>query len=161
MGTMVLHKYKYLFKENILLCDVKEKGSVFNFLQLKPLGYHKQRTFLSYLSQCSLSLHSLCVQSNRLHNLPAFLSSLWCDNAVKAFYFYFLNYILLIVLLQLSWTLCYYSCPELSPFFSAPTGNCDSLRQSCHHGSCPWVMRIRSLATPFSYTGFHIPMAIL
>ena len=121
MGTMVLHKYKYLFKENILLCDVKEKGSVFNFLQLKPLGYHKQRTFLSYLSQCSLSLHSLCVQSNRLHNLPAFLSSLWCDNAVKAFYFYFLNYILLIVLLQLSWTFPLFSPPQ--PATVTPSGS--------------------------------------
>ena len=38
-----------------------------------------------------------------------------------------------------------YSCPNISPSIQTP----DSLRQSPHHCSCPWVMWISSLATPF------------
>ena len=54
--------------------------------------------------------------------------------------FIFLNYILLIMLLQ------------LSQFFllgPSPPSNPHTLRQSPHHCSCPWVMSVSCLATPF------------
>ena len=52
---------------------------------------------------------------------------------------FFKNYILLIMLLELSW---------FSPFPTS-TQHPHSLRQSPHHCSCPWVMCIRSLASPY------------
>ena len=51
----------------------------------------------------------------------------------------FSNYILLTILLQLS---------QFLPF-PLSTSTTHSLRPSPHHCSCPWVMHIRSLATPF------------
>ena len=51
----------------------------------------------------------------------------------------FLNYILLIMLLQL------FQFPPLPSSTQHP----HSLRQSLHYCSCLWVMRISSLATPF------------
>ena len=54
--------------------------------------------------------------------------------------FNFLNYILLIILLQLS---------RFVPLFLSPPSTPHSLRQSPHHCSCPWIMCISSLATPF------------
>ena len=52
----------------------------------------------------------------------------------------FFNYILLIMLLQLSQFLLLCPPPPNIPF---------SLRQSPHHCSCPWVMPVSLLATPF------------
>ena len=44
----------------------------------------------------------------------------------------------------------FYVCP-------LPPGTLYSLRQSLHHCSCPWVMCISSLATPFSALYFISP----
>ena len=52
----------------------------------------------------------------------------------------FFNYILLIMLLQLSWFFSLYPPPPSTPH---------SLRQSPHHRSYPWVMGMSFLATPF------------
>ena len=54
--------------------------------------------------------------------------------------FFSFNYILLITLFQLSqfFSLC-----------SRPPSTPHSLRPSPHHCSCPWVLRISSLAAPF------------
>ena len=54
--------------------------------------------------------------------------------------FNFLNYILLIILLQLS---------RFVPLFLSPPSTPHSLRQYPHHCSCTWVMHVSSLATPF------------
>ena len=61
---------------------------------------------------------------------------------------YFFNYILLIMLLQLSWF--FPLCPSLP-------STLHSLRQFPHHCSCPWVMHINSLATPFPILYFTSP----
>ena len=60
----------------------------------------------------------------------------------------FLNYSLLILLLQLNWffPLC----------FTLPSTP-HSLRQSLHHCSYPWVMSVSSLATPFPIPYFTSP----
>ena len=60
---------------------------------------------------------------------------------------YFLNYILLIILLQLSHFF------PLSPSTQHP----QSLWQSPHHCSCPWVKCISSLATSFPILYFTSP----
>ena len=52
--------------------------------------------------------------------------------------------------------LCYYSCPDFPPLPPQPSTS-HSLRQSPHHCSCPWVMRISSLATPFPILYFMYP----
>ena len=62
--------------------------------------------------------------------------------------FVFLNYILLIMLLQLS---------QFFPLCPPPPRTPRSLRQSPHHCSCPWVMCISSLATPFAILYFTPP----
>ena len=54
--------------------------------------------------------------------------------------FSFFNYILLIMLLQWSQFFSFCPPPPRTPY---------SLRQSPHHCSCPWVMHISSLASPF------------
>ena len=58
------------------------------------------------------------------------------------------NYILLIIRLQLSQFF-----PLCSPAHSIP----HSRRQSSHHCSCPWVMHISSLITPFPKLYFTSP----
>ena len=58
---------------------------------------------------------------------------------------FFFNFILLIILLQ------------LSQFFPFSPYSPHSLRQSPHHCSCPWVMHISSLATPFPTLYFISP----
>ena len=63
-------------------------------------------------------------------------------------FFIFSNYILLIMLLQLSWFFPHGPPPPSTPY---------SLRQSPHHCSCPWVMHISSLATPFPTLYFISP----
>ena len=60
----------------------------------------------------------------------------------------FLNYILLIMLLQL---------PQFLPLCPPPPSTPHSLRQSPPHCSCPWVMGISSLATPFCILYFTSP----
>ena len=45
--------------------------------------------------------------------------------------------------------LCYYSCPNFSPVAPLHPAPPYSLRPCPHHWSCPWVMCINSLATPF------------
>ena len=60
-----------------------------------------------------------------------------------------LNYILLIMLLLL-----YRFSALFPPLHSAPH---NSLRQSPHHCSCPWVMSITSLATLFPILYFTSP----
>ena len=44
--------------------------------------------------------------------------------------------------------LCYYSCPNFSPLPPLP-------QTLLHHCSCPWVLRISSLTTPFLYCTLH------
>ena len=63
----------------------------------------------------------------------------------------FFNYILLIILLLLSW----FSPP--SPLPRPPPSTAYSLSPSPHHCSCPWVMCISSLATPFPILYFTSP----
>ena len=53
--------------------------------------------------------------------------------------------------------LCYYSCLDFFPFCPPPPSNLHSFRQSPHHCSCPWVMRISSLATLFPMLYFTSP----
>ena len=60
----------------------------------------------------------------------------------------FFNYILLIMLLQFS------QCLPLGP---PPHSTPHSLRPSPHCCSCPWVMHINSLATPFPMLYFTSP----
>ena len=52
------------------------------------------------------------------------------------------------MLLQLSWFFLLYSLPPNVPY---------SLKQSFHHCSCPWVMHISSVATPFPILYFITP----
>ena len=77
-------------------------------------------------------------------NFP--LVSIWILRFVS--FIYFLRYILLIILLQLSWFFLLCPSPHRTPH---------SLRQFPHHCSCPWVMRISSLATPFPILCFTSP----
>ena len=60
----------------------------------------------------------------------------------------FFNCILLFMLLELS---------QFFPLCSPPHSIPDSLRQSPHHGSCPWAMCISSLAIPFPMLYFTSP----
>ena len=60
----------------------------------------------------------------------------------------FLNYI---------YWLCYYSCPNFPPFSPLHSAAPNSLRQSLHHCSCPWVMCISPLATPFPILNLTCP----
>ena len=53
--------------------------------------------------------------------------------------------------------LCYYSCSDFSPFATSPPGTPYSLRQFPYHCSCPGVMHISSLATPFPVLYFTAP----
>ena len=64
------------------------------------------------------------------------------------FLFYFLNYILLIMVLQLS---------QFFPLWSPSPSTPHSLRQAPHHCSCPRAIRISSLATPFPTLYFTSP----
>ena len=81
----------------------------------------------------------------------AFIYLLWTSVFILLFtysHFYFLNYILLIMVLQ------------LSQFFSLcppPSSTTHSFWQSWHHCSCPWVTCIGSLVTPFSILYFTSP----
>ena len=50
---------------------------------------------------------------------------------------------------------CYYSCLDFTP--APATEPCHSLRTSPRHCSCPWVMHISSLATPFPILYFISP----
>ena len=47
-------------------------------------------------------------------------------------------------------------CPSF-PLFPPLPSNPNSLRQSPHHWSCPWVMHISSLASPFLILYFTSP----
>ena len=62
--------------------------------------------------------------------------------------FFYKNYILLIMLLQLSW---FFLFEPLHPAPLTPSGN------SPHHCSCLWVMPISSLASPFPILYFTSP----
>ena len=53
----------------------------------------------------------------------------------------------------------YIAYPNFSPFAPPPPSTPYSLRQSPHDCSCPWVMSISSLATPFPIP--YIPLANL
>ena len=58
--------------------------------------------------------------------------------------------------LMIFYWLCYYSCPDLSPYaplYPAPP----SLRQPPRHCSCPWSCTGRVFACSVSYTVLHIP----
>ena len=59
------------------------------------------------------------------------------------FKLYFINYVIRVVSIV----------PPLSPLPSTH----HSLRPSLHHCSCPWVMRVSSLATPFPILHFTFP----
>ena len=72
----------------------------------------------------------------------------FCHYINLLFFVHFLNYILLIMLLQLPW---------FSPLGPPPLSTSQSVRQSPHHCSCPWVMCIGSLATPFPVLYFTSP----
>ena len=63
-------------------------------------------------------------------------------------HYFLLNYILLTMLLQLSW---------FSPRCPLPLSTPYSLRQFPHHCSWPWVMCISYLATPFPIRYFTSP----
>ena len=67
-------------------------------------------------------------------------SVIYVDSGKGIFTYLFFYYILLIMLLQLSW--CFLLC-------LSPPSNPHSLRQPPHHCSCPWVIHINSLATLF------------
>ena len=64
------------------------------------------------------------------------------------FFTIFKNYTLLIMLIQLSW---------FFPLWLPPPKTPHSLRQSPYHCSCPWVMHISALATPFPKPYFTSP----
>ena len=53
--------------------------------------------------------------------------------------------------------LCYYSCPDSVPIAPPSPSTPNSLRQSPHHCSCPWVIHISSLATTFPGLYFTSP----
>ena len=56
--------------------------------------------------------------------------------------------------------LCYCCCLNFPPF-APSTWHPHSLRQSPHHCSCPWVLRISSLALPFPVLYFTSPWQIV
>ena len=62
--------------------------------------------------------------------------------------FCFFNYILLIMLLQLS---------QFFPLYRLHPAPCTPLGNPPHHCSCPWVMHISALATPFPILYFASP----
>ena len=74
----------------------------------------------------------------------------WGPPTVRMPTFFFFNYILLIMLLQ----------SQFSPLCLLPSSTPNSLRQSPHHCSCPWVTH-RFFGYSISYTVCYIPMAIL
>ena len=90
-----------------------------------------------------------------LHSLPYSYPLLW----TIVILFIYSNWLISFFILTFDWLRCY-SCPDFSPFASphpahhTPSG---SLRQSPHHCSCPWVMHISSLATPFPVLFFFSP----
>ena len=54
--------------------------------------------------------------------------------------------------------LCYYSCPSFPPLVPLyPSPPLQSYRQSPHLCSCPWVMCVSSLASPFPILYFISP----
>ena len=53
-----------------------------------------------------------------------------------------------VIFLIICYWLYYYICSNFSPCPPTPSTP-NSLRQSPHHCSCPWVMQISSSATPF------------
>ena len=73
-----------------------------------------------------------------------------CDTIYLAIYFY-LRYFKIIF-----YCLCYYSCPDFPPL-PLSTQHPQSLRQSSHCCSCPWVMLTSSLATQFPSLYFTSP----
>ena len=66
---------------------------------------------------------------------------------------FFLKWLILFLII---FYYCYYSCPNFPPS-PPPPSTSYSLRQSPHHCSCPWVMSISSLATPFPILYFTSP----
>ena len=90
-----------------------------------------------------------------LHSLPYSYPLLW----TIVILFIYSNWLISFFILTFDWLRCY-SCPDFSPFASphpahhTPSG---SLRQSPHHCSCPWIMPICSLATPFPIPYFTSP----
>ena len=60
----------------------------------------------------------------------------------------FFNYIVLIMLLQLSWFFPLCPSPPSAPY---------SLRQALHHCSCPWVTSMSCLAAPCPILNFTSP----
>ena len=92
-------------------------------------------------------MKALDIQS-QCHNHQSGLFLNLRESLFSLFIFHFLNYILLIMLLQLS---------QFFPLHPPPPSNPHSLRQFPHHCSCPWVMCISSLATPFPILYFISP----
>ena len=98
---------------------------MFNFSHLQSTLHLMQNTYWDVFFHCSKQFLNLLI----LMPFSAFAI--------------FLNYILLITLLQLSW---FFPCCPPAP------RTLHSLRQSLHHCSCPWVMGISSLSAIFCFT---------
>ena len=90
---------------------------------------------------------SLQLISIHLCKFSLFLPSLLCFYCHKLSLFmlcFFLSFLFFVIF----YCLCYYSCPNFSPFVPLHTHS-HSLRQSPRPRPCPWVMCRYSLATLF------------
>ena len=68
-----------------------------------------------------------------------------------------LNKCLLFYFLIIFYWLFYYSCPDFSHFAHFHPSTHHSFKQFLHDCSCPWVMHISSLASPFPVLYFTSP----
>ena len=107
--------------------------------RFSKLQFSKLRKFPSFPSLLRMFIMEVIILLSPFYVTIEMILSMW--QIIYWFSFIrFLNYILLIMLLQLSWFFPLCLCPPRTPH---------SLRQSPHHCSCSWVMQISSLATPF------------
>ena len=109
---------------------------------------------LHTLCNSNMSVHMVLLHSSFTQTFQSFFfQAPTCQTSylplfMSLYVYPFQNYILLIMLLQLSW---YFPlCPH-------PSSTPHSLRQSPHHCSCSWVIHISSLAIPFPILYFISP----
>ena len=76
-----------------------------------------------------------------------FIQMFWLTYSKQKFIYSLLfhNFLFIFIFTILNYISCSYSCPNFPPL--PPSTH--SLRQSPHHCSCPWIIPINSLATPF------------